>query len=510
MPQGCSQLAVRRTSVGDSLALKTGYPPSLGSRITACKGSTGLPDEALLLQLADLSKGSARGNAKGSVVTRDRSNEGIPAEELHRVCSTLREDLQDSSKAVLARQEQFHKEMKQIRERRDRQTQEGTILFQRLRKGQDVLRHQLEEQTAICAGLEGRVESGRYHNWHLQATLEKNMAQMMHYLDELNYQLAEISSQQPELLEELQSSTANQALLQEELQEERVATWHQSQEVLMSFAGHSDRGHTKPVASEDGSDALNSPSPEQLEALWTSPSSPAWRQHEELEKRRKDIQQQAVEELSSWQRRRAASVEEQAHLRKVMQLQKEKIGELRKEFALEEAARQQDSQDGGDGSQAICQTSSGRWLPASSITTARMNEAEDLRQALQERELHSHAASESLEEARSLLDARRSALSDFRSYTLESELAYEAQEAEVAELSASLAEVQEELKSCRATLEEAEQKKQAEVRAVRWEAAAERRDLMLEESRIETLESELHAPRSCLRRHQAPVPSSRH
>jgi len=241
-------------------------------------------------------------------------------------------------------------ELRQIQERSERQYQETSSLMQRLIGAKIALAEKLKEASAANQDLRDRISHEWQGNERLRTQISDGVKGMFARGAELSREIGIVGQSQSRLIEELQAATCMQTQLQQELQQERVATWRQSTDVVMAFArGGGDRGRPDgpatppPVPTSPGSRRrLASPVLAREMAAnggaVPSASSSGRPQCAAEKKRHDDLQMQLWTECSALVRARAEGSEEQTRSQRQCWQQTQRIAELGKDLALEEVS----------------------------------------------------------------------------------------------------------------------------------------------------------------------------
>lgn len=259
-------------------------------------------------------------------------------------------------------------ELRQIQERSERQYQESSSLMQRLLGAKQTLADKLKEASTANQDLRDRISHEWQSNEKLRIQISDGVKGMFARGTEISRQIGAVGTAQSCLVEELQAATEAQTRLQAELQKERVATWRQSTDVVMAFA----RGSTPAAGSTEAT-----VSPKTRRAVASMPSSrmdgavPSASSHSRLQesgvKKHDELHLQLWTERSAWLRARVAGSEEQSQLERQCWRQAQRIAELSKELALEQATRA--SMDAQLKEATRWMSSSGLAMPALPLTT---------------------------------------------------------------------------------------------------------------------------------------------
>jgi len=268
--------------------------------------------------------------AAASATSRPMSPSGMPEDAevalLIQACGEAYAKVVAEAEEKWQTQSRLISELQQLQERSERQFHESNFLTQRLIYAKHQLEERLQEAAWVNQELRARINNELESNELLRMAISEGLQGMHAKADDLNRQIAEASQLQAMMVVELQAATDSQACLQSELQSERVATWKQSTDVVMAFAGRV--GPADVEASVSPTNGISRSRRGFLPTLvdlanieaTSSPSSPS---------------------SSSSKRRppKADAVQEEAQLEGLYKRKAKRVAELTKELALDEAAR---------------------------------------------------------------------------------------------------------------------------------------------------------------------------
>jgi len=213
-------------------------------------------------------------------------------------------------------------ELRQIQERSQRQYQESSSLMQRLMAAKQTLAERLRDATEANEDLRNCISAESQGNELLRTQISDGVKGMFATCAEISDEIAVVSGTQNCLVEELKAASESQSRLQSELQKERVATWRQSTDVVMAFA----RGSTSSDFQQQAARGRRGSPPRSCgEVLAEEGETPS--------------ASSSAGGRSMFLRAKVAGAEEHSQLEQQIRRQGQKITELSKELALEEALR---------------------------------------------------------------------------------------------------------------------------------------------------------------------------
>jgi len=202
-----------------------------------------------------------------------------------------------------------------------RQQQETSSLMQRLMGAKQMLREKLQEASAAHQDLCGRITDEWRGNERLQGAISEGEKVMLAHAANLNRQLSEAGEEQASLLKKFQAATESQACLECELQYETFATQQHCTHLVVAIA-------------EGNPPATNFSVFKQSQQLISN--------GQEMGKGGlARLHGQVSTKNSVWLRGSLADSEEQAQLQHQCCFEAQRIKDLRKELAVEEAVRSQ-------------------------------------------------------------------------------------------------------------------------------------------------------------------------
>eukprot|EP00931_Biecheleriopsis_adriatica_P119280 TRINITY_DN9451_c0_g1_i1.p1 TRINITY_DN9451_c0_g1~~TRINITY_DN9451_c0_g1_i1.p1 ORF type:complete len:574 (-),score=167.93 TRINITY_DN9451_c0_g1_i1:127-1716(-) len=196
-------------------------------------------DEKLLAMLGDMAKGSPADDEASDVMSLlpvDVQESDPQTRHLLDECGAMWEEVHMEADTKREMQSRLRRELRQLQERSERQHQESAIFMQRLGAAREALADKMKEATLQNQDLRGRISSQWRDNERLSCCVSESVKGLAARAAELSAEIWEVSDSQATLVEQLNASMETSARLQSELQEERVKTWSESRDVVMTFA----------------------------------------------------------------------------------------------------------------------------------------------------------------------------------------------------------------------------------------------------------------------------------
>mmetsp|Transcript_20567 Transcript_20567/g.44975 ORF Transcript_20567/g.44975 Transcript_20567/m.44975 type:complete len:684 (-) Transcript_20567:35-2086(-) len=434
----------------------------------------------------------------------------------------------------------LHSELRQIQDRSARQQQESSALMSRLWSAKQALAEKLEDAVSSHQELRSRIEDEYRGQQRLRAAMAGGFQNGLATLNELNVKIREVAENQAKLVEELQEASDVQARLQSELRDERVATWQQSQNVVMAFAQppstsrpatptpharfqdeiveecrdldqaavDEPRGNARgfwPFSRKGSnltaSDETSSSSHRNVEEVYLDKPSPeAW-----------DSSKAWVwSDRNSLLKARDAAIEAQDNLKHQCWLQAQRIAELSKELALEATARSQTDSHLGE-LEARVAASNLRYgqLPKPEEGVGidgplRLREVEVLHRVVVERQAQYEENAAALAKARESLEQKREEISALMEVCKRTEAEHVENIAAIDEGTLELDDLALHMQDVQKAVEESEQASSAERVHLRHEVVIATDDLKRSDAEEERLKVALTRRQGCLRRRPQP------